>query len=326
MRAARELYRHLLAPAESMLRTGDTLIIVPDGALASIPFEALLTNDNGTKTDNPQFNSLPYLFRNHPVRYGWSATSLQEMSRPKLPYPDNCRGAHDFLGVAAFNEDSWTVKGKPKEILKWSGHTVSDILSLFGNRGDFLGAGGAQKSIFLQKAPCARFLHLSTHAKADDRDTYIAFAPNGEGKESELLTLEDIYNSSLPRAEVVTLGACETGSGKLGKGEGYLSIGRAFAYAGAKSIVFTLWEVKETSSREVLGNFYEELIGKGKSKTEALTAAKRRMLGNWSLEKLKEKYSHPSSNPITNSYVEDWAHPYFWSGFVLAGDGGEVSR
>ena len=99
-------------------------------------------------------------------------------------------------------------------------------------------------------------------------------------------------------ADLVVLSACETGIGEQQRGEGVLSLARAFAFAGAKSIVASLWSVNDQSTMQIMDNFYKE-IKAGKPKNIALANAKR---------------SYLLQNPGLG------AHPFFWAGFVALGD------
>jgi CHAT domain-containing protein len=98
---------------------------------------------------------------------------------------------------------------------------------------------------------------------------------------------------------LVTLSACQTGIGKLQKGEGMLSLARAFNYAGASSIITTLWKINDQSTSEIMASFYKNLSD-GLSKKEALRQAKL-------------TYLTTNDDPLLN-------HPYYWSGIVLTGN------
>jgi CHAT domain-containing protein len=109
--------------------------------------------------------------------------------------------------------------------------------------------------------------------------------------------LRNIYNLTL-NADLVVLSACETGIGELKRGEGIVSLARAFAYAGAKSIITTLWSVNDKSTMHIMEEFYRQLH-KGQPKDYALWKAK--------MEYLQKAKS-------------ETAHPFFWSAFVPVGD------
>jgi CHAT domain-containing protein len=145
-----------------------------------------------------------------------------------------------------------------------------------------------------------RILHLATHGRADNRVgdyAFLAFSEIKDSIENELLYVKDLYNLEL-NADLVVLSACETGIGKLQRGEGIISLARAFAYAGAKSIVTTLWEVNDKSTSELMRYFYRELK-LGKDKDEALRLARQRYFDKAAPRGL---------------------HPFFWAAFVPVGD------
>ncbi len=106
-------------------------------------------------------------------------------------------------------------------------------------------------------------------------------------------------------ADMVTLSACQTGIGKLKKGQGMLSLSKGFYYAGAKSLVNTLWKINDKSTVKLMEYFYEGL-SKGYSKSEALRKAKLKYLETTDDELLK--------------------HPYYWAAFVVSGDVSPISN
>ena len=108
---------------------------------------------------------------------------------------------------------------------------------------------------------------------------------------------DDVHNLDL-NADLVTLSACETGLGEIQKGEGIMSIGRAFTSAGSKRNIISLWQVNDRSTMEIMKSFYQN-IHRGSSVSTSLRDAKLQFL---------ERAS------ITES------HPYFWSGLQLMGD------
>ena len=107
--------------------------------------------------------------------------------------------------------------------------------------------------------------------------------------------LAEIYNLDL-NADLVVLSACETGLGRNAKGEGIISLTRGFLYAGASSVLVSLWQVSDTTTADLMLVFYDKMLG-GMSKPEALREAKREMMRR-----------HP-----------EYAKPYYWSAFMLIG-------
>jgi CHAT domain-containing protein len=166
--------------------------------------------------------------------------------------------------------------------------------------GDIVAGRAATEEKFCSVADRYRIIHLSTHGKADNRVgdyAFIAFAEVPDSLENELLFVRELYNLSL-NADLVVLSACETGTGKLQRGEGIISVARAFAYAGAKSIVTSLWEVNDQSTAELTRYFYRELR-MGADKDEALRKARLRYIREASVRQ---------------------AHPFFWAAFQCVGD------
>ena len=308
--AAHQLYEALIAPVKAKLPKDEKLIIIPDGILGYVPFEALLTQ----KPPRPDaISAYKYLIQDHQISYCYSATLLKEMrnkTHSQEPTQKLLAMAPFFLG----NADTLLSKVDSTELLTDVALRTRDTLTALPNSGPEVasinkilpGQAFYGKEATLQKfqelASRSRILHLSTHGKADDRlgdYAYLAFGmPNAEGT-FEKLYARDLYNLSL-NADLVVLSACETGIGKLQRGEGIVSLARAFAYAGAKSIVTTLWKVSDEQSKNLMTSFYKYL-SKGKEKDEALRLAK--------LEFLQK-----------NEKKTELLHPFFWASFIGIGD------
>ena len=113
---------------------------------------------------------------------------------------------------------------------------------------------------------------------------------------------------------MVVLSACETGLGEVAGGEGILGLQRAFHVAGARSAVASLWNQSDESIRVLMGRFYENLWGKGKSRLESLREAQLYMLREWRRRGLvpleKDQAAEGGGRPP----------PLYWAGFVLSGD------
>jgi CHAT domain-containing protein len=98
-------------------------------------------------------------------------------------------------------------------------------------------------------------------------------------------------------AKLVVLSACQTGTGKMERAEGVTGLTRAVMYAGTPAVMASLWKVDDNATKELMINFYRNMLEKNLDKTEALRQAK--------LELLKTK---------------QYASPLFWSAFVLYGE------
>src|SRR5690606_4966487 len=138
-----------------------------------------------------------------------------------------------------------------------------------------------------------KIYHFAMHALLDESDhlnSSLVFQ-NGEH-----MRYHELYSLHFP-AELVVLSACNTGMGKLESGEGLMSLSRALTYSGVRSAVYSLWEVPDEETADIMLSFYRHL-NSGVSKVEALTLAKRDFLTN---------------NPLKS-------HPFFWAGFVINGN------
>jgi CHAT domain-containing protein len=150
----------------------------------------------------------------------------------------------------------------------------------------------------LRRAP---LVHFATHAVADTRDperSRIVLAPPADGAPPDYLFLREVADLDLGGVEVVTLSACQTEQGKVIRGEGVEGFSRALLASGAAASVTTLWDIADRAGAALMTQFYF-FLSDGKPKAEALRQAKLQLL---------------QSNAA-------WAHPYYWAGYVLTGDG-----
>ncbi len=312
--AANELYNHIVAPVNHLL-TSD-LVIIPDGVLGYVPFEALLKSKPEKLN---QFATYPYMINDHTISYNYSATLWQEMKNKK----HKKEPSKSLVAFAPFYEGSFSVldstinlvfdtltDGRDTTIfqdivsrkiyapLPGSGIEAATVSKLY--QGDYFVNSDATEQKFYDVAGDYRMVHLSTHGVADARQgdySYLAFAEQKDSIENEFLYVRDIYNTQL-NADLVFLSACETAQGELQRGEGIISLARAFAYAGAKSIITTLWQVDDTATKDISIDFYKNLK-KGFPKDVALRQAKLRHI---------------------KSARSAQKHPFFWAAMIGIGD------
>lgn len=282
--SALKLYKTLIKPLD--LQGITHLTIAPDRELAFVPFDALLT---GEPTNTNNFSTYPYLIKDYVISYAYSAgmrlhTHTRAGARPAP--------VSSFLGMAPVSFQRPGLGALP--------NTAKEVQSLhtqFG--GQVLLEDSATKDRFIQLAEGSRVIHLATHALGWDdelKTSWIAFA----GEDSVcLLTLPELYALRL-RAEMVVLGACETGTGALRRGEGIMSLARGMTYAGSQSTLMSLWSVRAAAAGDILATFYQNLQ-KGLPKDEALRNAK---LTYFSGE---------------NASVSQ-GHPVMWAALVAIGD------
>ena len=181
--------------------------------------------------------------------------------------------------------------------LTYNTHEIRKIESFYN--GDLFLGQDASIGNFLEQAQNYRLLHLATHGKSNDRlgeYSFIAFQPLSDSTaQNHLLYVKDLYNVTL-KADMVVLSACETGLGEMKRGEGIIGLATGFTYAGAQSIVPSLWSINDRVTADLMEEFYSQ-FQRGLSKDEALLVAKKQMLGN----------------PAT-------ASPYFWAAFIPIGN------
>ena len=305
--AASLLYQKLIAPVKAQLT--EEVIIIPDGILSYIPFEALLVEP---PKEVVRFKTHHYLLRDHRISYCFSATLLREMMQKKHATPPTVplmAFAPFFEGDTVqlstlFSNDADIAERDATTLapLKYTGEEAYKVASLL--KGDAIVGKAATEARFTEGVSKARIIHLATHAKADDRSgdySYLAFAPQKDTIQNELVYVRDLYNLRL-NADLVVLSACETGVGKLQRGEGVISLARAFAYSGAKAIVTSIWSVNDAKTKELMVFFYQNLK-RGQPKNEALRQAKLTYLA---------------------THEAEACHPYFWSGFIGIGEHGAV--
>ncbi|WP_338222468.1 CHAT domain-containing protein [Algoriphagus confluentis] len=263
--AATVLFRLLIGPLSKQLT--DEVFILPDDFLHVLPFEALL--DDKRK----------FLLENHRVSY---QQSFRQMSFQRL----KSRPLGDGFLVAFAPE----YQGTGYQAIQNNLTEVSQLVQALD--GHLYIGQHATKMSFVNSFTDYQVHHLAMHSAQDPvnfEESALIFSGG------EKLRLGDLYQMNFP-AELVVLSACNTGLGQLMPGEGLMSLSKALSFAGVKSTVYSLWEVPDRETADLMVDFYRE-IQEGKPKNTALTLAKRRFL---------------AENPLKK-------HPFFWAGFVLNG-------
>lgn len=269
------------------------LLIIPDGILGTIPFEALVN----PSSSGENYRDLTYLLAEYGVSYDYSATLFLERMRPDSQSKEQ-ESNRNILLMAPVDFDRSTGLGS----LKGTESELMEIQYLFeGNKGlastrlyseateDFL--KGADLSQF-------RYLHFATHGVVHESKpelSRIFLTP--ENEEDGSLYSGEIYNLKI-NADLVTLSACETGLGKVAKGEGIVGLSRALLYAGAKNLIVSLWPVADESTSELMIEFYQQHL---------FSVFSMHFAGALRESKLKMMRS------------EKYQRPYFWAPFILVG-------
>ncbi len=260
------------------------LVVIPSPLLQTLPFELL------------QLSNEELLFEQYVLSYHYAIGLMAKKSNRKHFVSSN-----SFLGVAPdFSNSGSKLAAISREnglsYLPGAEKEVKTITNLLG--GTSLFKTDASEGMVKQSLKGAGLLHFATHAVVDQENPEASYllldvANDEDGK----LHFFEIYNLDLD-AQLVTLSACNTGFGKILRGEGVMSLSRAFAYAGVPATVVSLWPASDKSTPELMEFFYQNLTN-GQRKDEALNNARNQYLAQ---AKGKGK------------------HPFYWGGFVLIGD------
>ncbi|HEB61835.1 MAG TPA: CHAT domain-containing protein, partial [Bacteroidetes bacterium] len=294
---ARLLYKELLA---TIFTEGipKRLLLIPDDVLGFVPFNALLTKDIPSK-QLKNFKAYPYLAKNTIITQGFSATIQWEMQKKaKVSDGQVLAYAPGFLDPKTLQEAA--VLRSQFMNLSHNTEEVGYVLKNF--KGKAICDEKATKKHFIHHAHNAKIIHIASHAKVNRLHpdlSYIAFSNLEDTTTAAVIMyIEEIYNISL-NAAMIVLSACETSIGDLIPGEGMISLARAFIYAGAKSIVTSLWKVTDRSSCQIMGYFYTNLKNK-QDKDVALNKALIRY--------------------INKAPDQNRAHPKYWAAFIIIGN------
>jgi CHAT domain-containing protein len=300
-----ELFATLIEPTLAGLKSQSRLIVVPDGRLHLLPFDALRDRNEG------------FVLESHIVTYAPSATVLALLR--EAPHVEQAK--MNFLGVggvvysgaalltatrspvsdSGVETDFFGVDAVAFAPLPGSKQEVASVAGIVPEPSRLLVDTSATEGNF-KSLPLADFrvIHLAVHGVASPQFPDRAALVLGSYKGSEndgLLQAREIRDLTI-HADLVTLSACETGSGKLLGEEGIESLERAFLLAGAKSVIASLWTADDTFTIALMKHLYQHLV-QGSDKGAALQQAK--------LDVLKE--------------FGDQALPIYWAGFTLVGDG-----
>ncbi|RMG84205.1 MAG: CHAT domain-containing protein [Bacteroidetes bacterium] len=304
---SRQLYEYLISPVAHRIKSKSKIIIAPEKKLFYLPFEVLLQTD-----EIKRFENLDYLVKKYAINYEYSATTFRQLQQRTVikdnsflafaPVFENEAGG----ALAARNRETLpdslyrSVEGDHFRPLPNSRKEVSSIAKMIppdGQTNILMDEGALKKDLrgALTSRPW-QFVHIATHGIVNfNNPTLSALACyEKEPSDEQLLYANEIQLLDL-QADLVVLSSCESGIGRLVKGEGLLALSRSFLYAGAKNVLFSLWKVNDRHTSTLMINFYK-FYAEGSSYPEALRKTKLEML----------------KNPIT-------ANPRFWGAFVLIG-------
>ena len=279
------------------------LIIIPNDILNIIPFEALLYNDS-LPQDLRNFKEYPFLIKKFNISYSYSSYLFYSTHFDK----NLSLGPIDFLGIAPgfLKNNTPFFMGERISPLPGTIEEVKSIAKLFAQNTltykILIDTNATETNFKNLKLNDYKIIHIATHgfifSEQPERSALI-FSKQEEPDDG-FLFVNEIFNLTI-NTSLVNLSACETGMGKIFKGEGVLGLSRAFLYAGAQNLVISLWKVSDKATVELMTNFYQYLLQENIQITT-------KTLYNNTLRKAKLK--------MINSKL---SHPFFWASFILIG-------
>jgi CHAT domain-containing protein len=279
---ARALYTLLLGPVRAELQGITDLVIVPDGPLWHLPFQAL---------ESPAGRAL---LQECALSYAPSVTVLRELAgRPRR---------QAGLGLLAIGNPPPRPGTEP---LPEAERELRAVAALYGAGSRAYTGSGASEARFKGEAGGYRVVHVATHGVFDDRSpmhSYLSLAPGGGAEEEDgLLEARELLEANLG-ADLVVLAACETGRGRAQRGEGLIGMTWALLAAGSPTAVASQWKVDSTATTELMLEFHRQWRTRGAPPGPTRAGALRRA----ALKVMEQPR---------------FRHPFYWAGFVLVGNG-----
>lgn len=310
--SAKELYSVLLG---SMLKDvqKSRLILVPDGKLHLLPFDALIDEKGGYVVASHVITYAPsvtvlYLLRTQPEH---STTNVPLLAVGDVPYQGGANlvatiGGHGKATSPGTTRGLYDLQGEKLPPLPGTAEEVKSIADIVG-AGSIVLTGQKATETGFRSQPLAkiRILHMAVHgvsSSVSPERAALVLARGANDDNDGLLQAREISEMNLS-AELVTLSACDTGIGRLVGEEGIVNLVRAFLFAGARSVVASLWAADDVFTISLMKRFYANLA-KGMDRGAALQQAKVELI---------EQFG-------------DQAVPFFWAGFTMVGDGSKQIR
>lgn len=259
---AKQLYDLLLKTAETDIAQAKSLIIVPDGALWELPFQALI-NSSGK-----------YLVEEREISY---APSLGVLSERKLP--DKAKEQEKLVAFAnSTRKDAAPLPEAERE--------AAAIGKLYAPSATFVKTAATEKR-FKNEVGQAKVLHLAVHGKINQTNPFdSALLFTDDAGDDGRLTVEEILRLNLP-GSLVVLSSCDTSNGQVINGEGLLSLSWAFLASGGRSVAAAQWAVEEKATADLMLGFHRILRLEGKGTATALQTAQMQFL------KRPAPFNHP---------------------------------
>ena len=274
--ATLRLYDALIKPAQAEVDQSETLIFVPAAELYYLPIHALgRANPDG---------SLSFLIEQKRFAYLASADLLNAVA-PAVK-TNSSQSPRPLLAL-----------GNPDGSLPAASEEVTTLGKMFA-RSSVLTGKDATVAMVAQSSASSSYVHFATHGfinTMEPKESHLLLAGD-PGRLSVKDLVEDNFKLSFEGTRLVTLSACETNLGGFDPSAVYSSLSRAFAKAGAPTVIASLWSVNDVSTKETMQVFYKELVA-GQSKAESMRRAQLAVMRD-----------------------PRFAHPYFWAPFVVLGD------
>jgi CHAT domain-containing protein len=295
------LYRRLLeAPLRELPAGIRKLILVPDDALHQLPFAALRPGPKepplAARYELMEVPSATLWLSWKERRPTVAPVPALALADPPLPGGEDVElaAAKERAAVAVFASG---IRLGPLPYARTESRAV--VRDLGGGSVQRLGEDASE--VYIKTTPLKRFgvLHFATHAVTDEANpdrSGVLLAP-GAANQDGLLQIREIVDLDL-QGRVIVLSACSSNTGAMLRGEGVMSLARAFFQAGAHTVVASLWRLRDDEAADLFDRFYRHL-GKGRSVAAALQAAQRDM-------------------------IREGAPAAAWAGLVVLGDGGLV--
>jgi CHAT domain-containing protein/Tfp pilus assembly protein PilF len=299
---ATQLFNLLLKPAQAQLRGLNNLVIVPDGVLWELPFQALLSAPKR------------FLLEQYAISYAPSLTVLREMNSLQIKRRKGNPQVNTLLafgnpsfGTATAEKVAATFMNEKLLPLPEAERQVKVLEKIYGSKNSTVYTGSeASEERLKQQASHFQILHLATHGILNDASPMyshlVLSQPQDKAADDGLLEAWEIMKLDL-QADLVILSACDTARGKVGAGEGVIGLAWSLFVAGCPTTVVSQWKVETESNSEFMIAFHKNL---------RLSPAQGKASGN-KAEALRQAALKLRRN-------RQYQHPFYWAAFVIIGD------
>jgi CHAT domain-containing protein len=307
--AGGSIFELLVSPFQDLLARSDRIVLIPDEHLNMLAWSALVRR---VADASPGSRSFQYLVEWKPIDIVRSGTVLGELMKRRKAVPESeITLSERFVGFGNPDYHGHLRLGQ----LPFSELEVRSIADLFPGEAVPFIEKDATKEHAKAVTAGTRYLHFATHATFDTKlplnsAVILSTPPSGQERESDSqLQAWEVLEDLRLDADLVVLSSCQSAAGGEIAGEGLIGLERAFEYAGARSVIASLWKVTDATTAELMIDLYRELRA-GKDKAEALRLAQ--------LHLIKEPIPIKDASGQVHSF--DASDPYYWSAFENFGD------